>query len=890
MFILGAGASVGAVPGTAEMVNYFEKSLASDPEDLADFKSTVRTLDGAQQYQAAARFLIERAGLTHLNRVIRLATLRARTPTVSAELARNYLNDESRLKDLEDDFAGWAIPQGIAAIARVLSRVPIDVRGPILTTNFDPLLETALHACGIESYPIVADGDGSFTYPERPSAIVPVAHLHGYWRLGDTLHTSAQLERPRPRLLASLRQILTNSTCVVLGYGGWDDILTSSILQLVAEGNQRLLEVLWANHGPEPTLGALRGNDLPGRIQPYVNVDINSLMPAVDNALASRSKYRLTSALFRKNRQAISGCTPIDTEFRRFEMARDSSPARTLAFFDGREPNWGDIFGGVAAPLARSRAILGDALLWEIASPGYLIEGPTGEGKSTVLKQVAGALAERSEYQVWWANQGDRVDVDALLALSVTSARICLFVDDADLHVAELAELLERIEADERTDIRVFMAARDTDWRRSASRYPIPNGRYVRHIVNGISLADATMLVEGWSAWGGRGLGRLADISGSSATRAEHLYQQSLGAGESALLGALLSTRYGGEFREHIRELLARLGRVALPGRKTLLDGYLIVCAVHEMGLGSTAIEHLAWALGLTEAETLPLVVNRLGFEAAAQRHGDYLAPRHPRIARVAIELAEEFGRPLDQVLHDFVADVTAHSVGSRWGEETLAVVFAGQRIESEDVAVAAMAGAVAGDPSQLRLRCAQIGVYRRFEKFDLAEKVCSRAWSDFSTLSDTRIAMRSFYREWSRVVGLLGDYRASAALNACALLDLPEADRNDRNNAGRALSGLAFCLQQLGPDTLQQATQFAGTCAEEAMNIATDSETRAQAERTLGRAVYDGYQTAKNDASHRQVVRDSVRISLTLSNTGPARQLRARADEIHDLLFLLGI
>lgn len=529
VFVLGAGASLGSVPGTGEMVGFFERSIATDSEDLADFKSTVRTLPAAQQYQAGARFLIERAGLTHLNHVIRLAVLRARTPTIEPHLIRSYLADEGRLKDLEDDNAGWAVPQGISAIGRILSRVPGEVVGPILTTNFDPLLEVALRTCGMESFPIIADGDGSFTYPERPSGVVPVAHLHGYWRNGDTLHTAAQLTNPRPRLLGSLRQILTNSTCIVLGYGGWDDVLTSSLLQVVQEGSQRQLEVLWGCHGHEPNLGVLTGSQLPGRVQPYIQVDANSLLPAVDAALAERSRDRRVTTLKRRNRVALGGCTLVDADFRAVQLAREVSTESTVAFFDGREPNWIDIFGGRAPLLERSKALLDAILAWQFEKPGCLVEGPTGEGKSTTIRQVAAAICDLPEYQVWWANAGERIDVATMIGLSVTSVRNCLFVDDADLHISTLGPLLSQLTRTRRTDFRVFMAARDTDWLRSAQRaLAPPPTAYQRIVMKGLTPSDALKIVEGWSKFGPRALGRLADVSASTQARANRLYSESL--------------------------------------------------------------------------------------------------------------------------------------------------------------------------------------------------------------------------------------------------------------------------------------------------------------------------------------------------------------------------
>src|SRR5437667_239493 len=70
---------------------------------------------------------------------------------------------------------------------------------PVLTTNFDPLIEVALRRAGGSPVRTVLEIDGRFdlTHVDIGQHIV---HLHGYWSDGDTLHTPDQLERPRPLL------------------------------------------------------------------------------------------------------------------------------------------------------------------------------------------------------------------------------------------------------------------------------------------------------------------------------------------------------------------------------------------------------------------------------------------------------------------------------------------------------------------------------------------------------------------------------------------------------------------------------------------------------------------------------------------------------------------
>ena len=120
-------------------------------------------------------------------------------------------------------------------------------RGPIITTNFDPLVEVAIRDGGGQPSPLALDSDGTIMAGDA-SGIVDVLHVHGYWRRGDTLHTVAQLTVDRPQLAGAIREALRGCLVAVVGYGGWKDAFTNTLVERVRENNPLGMEVLWGSY------------------------------------------------------------------------------------------------------------------------------------------------------------------------------------------------------------------------------------------------------------------------------------------------------------------------------------------------------------------------------------------------------------------------------------------------------------------------------------------------------------------------------------------------------------------------------------------------------------------------------------------------------------------
>jgi formylglycine-generating enzyme required for sulfatase activity len=164
---------------------------------------------------------------------------------------------EARLAEAPSQFGGgdgeaahWHLPRGTAALGRLVVEQRERFCGPILTTNFDPLISLAIQHAGGQVDRRVLDRDGHLPSTADSGDGVRVIHLHGYWRGSATLHLPQHLTAPRPKLFGSLRELLREHTVLVVGYGGWRDAFMEALAQVLDEPSAAL-DVLWCFHGDE---------------------------------------------------------------------------------------------------------------------------------------------------------------------------------------------------------------------------------------------------------------------------------------------------------------------------------------------------------------------------------------------------------------------------------------------------------------------------------------------------------------------------------------------------------------------------------------------------------------------------------------------------------------
>lgn len=282
------------VPGVSGIIQMIRQEYADSEEESASLEAALNSAQG-RTYQAAFRFLQGTRGQVVANEIVRRAVLCARN--CCAPTPQLILNDgECRL--LESALESWQLNPGILALGRLIAEYPSVFGCALLTTNFDPLIEIAIRRASGTYYRTILHADGSLSQTEADGC--HVIHLHGYWHGTDTLHTNRQLMQDRPRLRTSLGHLIRDNLVLVCGYGGWDDVLTNALLELVRDDTSSI-EVLWTLHGSDipssPVLDEfLKAGVNRGRVSFYKGIDCNVLFPRLIEVWSSHSAGALPTA------------------------------------------------------------------------------------------------------------------------------------------------------------------------------------------------------------------------------------------------------------------------------------------------------------------------------------------------------------------------------------------------------------------------------------------------------------------------------------------------------------------------------------------------------------------------------------------------------------------
>lgn len=277
---------VPSVSGVLEILS----SRIKDEGLESDYLEETKELSDAEGYQAGFQFLRDWVGQDAVNEVVKTAVLKSRTP--------DSLQSED-LEEIEKDQNGWYLPSGTEALGKIIANHK-HLNGPVLTTNFDPLVSKAIIKAGCNPLQSVLDSDGSFNqHRVNDPKNRQVVHLHGYWHKSDTLHTPDQLTARRPNLKASLSDLLSTKILLVVGYGGWDDIFIDALTSLMSDNNSSL-EVLWAffekdldivNKRYRKLLDSVEPARTRGRFKLYGGIDCNKFFNELLTELNQRSGY-----------------------------------------------------------------------------------------------------------------------------------------------------------------------------------------------------------------------------------------------------------------------------------------------------------------------------------------------------------------------------------------------------------------------------------------------------------------------------------------------------------------------------------------------------------------------------------------------------------------------
>lgn len=378
VFLVGAGLSAPVTPcapgvcGTDQMIALIKKEFEGDADQLAALDRSMEAA-GEKRYQAAFLLVQGRLGQATINDIVRRAVLQSRLNQASEPGKTDVQSLSEEYLRLIDFDSNWHLNPGTEALGKLAGHYP-DVFGRvILTTNFDPLIEVAIRKAGGDYFKTALHADGNLSQTEAPGC--HVAHLHGYWHGSDTLHTVSQLQHPRPHLKASLTSLLRNKIIFVSGYGGWDDVFTDALLDVVCDDAANA-EILWTFFAEKPRLTEHLANRLStgiarGRVSLYAAIDCNSFFPQLYAAWAAAKTPKTTHATKPTNQVVVSQTLRVKLETNRELTLK-------IRGDDEDRPPLVELCVGRDAELQRIR---------ESKPRVVFITGIGGQGKSTLAAQ-----------------------------------------------------------------------------------------------------------------------------------------------------------------------------------------------------------------------------------------------------------------------------------------------------------------------------------------------------------------------------------------------------------------------------------------------------------------------------------------------------------------------
>lgn len=780
----------GGVPGVDDML-YIAKELvrAKLPNQVGAFEQAIASLTGADAYQTAMKWIHGSLLQKNVNQVIRTAVLKTRLPGTPIVFQG------------DGEPVDWYLPKGSKALAELLVGGGPRFPGPVLTTNFDPLISLSIRAAGGRRRLRVIDTDGNLPYDvEADPGETDVIHLHGYWQGANTLHTPAQLKSKRPKLTASLRRLLQQRTLVVVAYSGWDDVFTRALVDVLQDADAQIT-VLWCFRESNCASVQAKYGDLlekaqaaitSGALHLYGGIDCHSIFGEISKSLSKTEGAPSAQVLA----SPMHGWEFITSAFLGGLPELDSAEA--VRYFDGANPSWRHATS-IAIPRRNvlSKITAGWANLPDGQCSLQLIRAAGGEGKSTLLMQAAVEAVNQNDCCVLFRPTPQAgLSPDVVTALDGTKQWL-IVIDDADNVVESIYQCLFALHHTRRANVDFLVAARDTDWH-NAGGDSRPWGQLCARlpdvVLRGLEgEVDARAIVNAWAAFGDEGLRDL--VNRGTVEEMTAALQRSVNASpgdrsDGSLLGGLLDVRFSPQaLRDHVRELLTRLGGQTIKrSTHTLQDALVYVAACHSAGISGISANVLADLLKVPREWLTSLVIRPLGDEAAGAISGGHVFTRHRKVAdavlaEVEINLGIDLGEVWAAIIKQTVKTGESFKVGYTHG----AILHIGPSLEralpsviSENRrrAIAIAAGISAAENKTTWLGCiVDLGkTYRNAEMPKEAAGVFRDGLTSTKKSIDYAEVIRGYWHEWAVCENLrtdgAADPSASAWLESISLSD----------------------------------------------------------------------------------------------------------------------
>ena len=408
------------VPGVEGMIDLIRHEFQCQITE-GEFEQYLKNNSG-NLYQKAFEFLHGRRGQDTANKIVRSAVWQAlNTEHWPPQLPETSPHEASAAicNALDCESEAWILPKTADIFGQLLVTCFDMLGGAVLTTNFDPLIEVSISKHGGRFYRTVLHEDGNLG--QTVAEGTHIVHLHGYWHGADTLHTPQQLIHPRPHLRRSLMEIVEDTMLVILGYSGWDDIITTTLMELLSNSGSNP-EIMWAFHENEESKIESLNEQLLATLAPGIGRGRVSLYRGIDCLTLLSNIYEI----LKPNYTVASGYDGDQGITRIIEgEAGDNSGQRQLRIeIDLEMPP--EITAEPDQPLFIDHWVGRDQelnILTSVSTPVVFVTGIGGQGKSA----LAGRFLQQQEevvgggFEIWdWRDcreESDRLGTQILRAV-----------------------------------------------------------------------------------------------------------------------------------------------------------------------------------------------------------------------------------------------------------------------------------------------------------------------------------------------------------------------------------------------------------------------------------------------------------------------------------------
>lgn len=732
VFLTGSGISLPVVPSASELVDLF---LAEMGPSGAQVRARIASYSASDRYQEAAEELKQRRGERSLSAAVRKAVLRAIDPSRAAELS-----DPESITHSD-----WILSPAQERLGKLAAKIPRQQLGAIVTTNFDPLTEAALERNNVRTATLATPGNQALPMDSVYGSL-PVVHLHGYWASTATLSTSMHLNTERPQIERMITRLLDNAALIVIGYGGWEDSFTRTLVRMLGDGYMSSLEseIIWLQYsGPDsvaghPILAKIQGE--PG-VNLYFNVDAVSLLDGVLDQLET---------LDRKHKTAFPGWDIPPLSF--------GTPTHQdlVSYFHGAHPNWS--VSAMMPRLSNSRSSF--TKLLKLAAGNcdglLLLSAPAGEGKTTVLQQCAIDFASQdAAATVLFRRPGaPTITTEWISHIRTASTLTIVCADDADLTLDEIYAALRDEKGTPAGRIIWVLAAHSTYAGSSSAKRLLALVQSEVVEFGTMQSDDARQLSELWTSQDSMPpavAGRPPESIASSLMEDSNGLNQ-----EVSLFGAILSLWRGDGLMDRVSELLNKLRKLKVAG----VDFRQLLAAVaitqHAWRDTSGAPEGLSLAVfgrlaNVEHADVTRIVVRPLGREVGLSQIGDKVFVRHPAIAEAIFELVRNSGE-LGAMSREISRQGAILRFNPEHGSVESRAAYRLARKLQGDSAIEAAKGALDGASSYLEPRVTLLAALRENGHHEQAGEYATNLEIHLREYADYSRAARGFYVEWSVV------------------------------------------------------------------------------------------------------------------------------------------